>query len=101
MYVTVVNFQLKGMSHQEFMKDCEKIAPVFADIPGLITKVWLSDPAKNTYGGVYTWADKSSFDGFTRTQLAKDIMGHPNFAAMTVKDFGVLEAPTRVTRGLR
>ena len=35
---------------------------VLADLPGLISKHWLVDKESNTYGGVYIWADKNSFE---------------------------------------
>ena len=35
-----------------------RLAPHFAALPGLRSKVWLADAASGTYGGVYTWADR-------------------------------------------
>lgn len=100
MHVAVVNFRLKNMTHDQFTAACDELAPTFAAIPGLIDKVWLSDPATNNYGGVYTWADREAFETFTRSDLAKVVVANQNFTDVTIREFAVLEKPTRVTRGL-
>jgi hypothetical protein len=38
-------------------------------------------------------------EDYTRTDLYKGILANPHFDKVTVKDFAVLEDPTRVTRG--
>ena len=81
MHILVVNFQVKGIDDEHFRKACDDLAPAFASVPGLISKVWLADTATGTYGGIYIWRD-------------------PHLANITTKDYGVLEAPTRITRGL-
>jgi quinol monooxygenase YgiN len=101
MHIAVVNFRLKNMTHEQFTAVCDELAPAYAATPGLLSKVWLSDPTGNTYGGVYTWQDVSAFQAFTRSDLAKKVMTNPNFTDLVVRDFAVLEAPTRVTRGLQ
>ena len=42
-------------------------------MPGLISKVWLANPATNTYGGVYTWRDRASMEAFARSELFQGI----------------------------
>lgn len=55
MHIQIVNFNLKGVSEADYRALCDQLAPAFAVMPGLISKVWLADAATNTYGGVYTW----------------------------------------------
>ena len=100
MHIQVVNFNLKGMSEGEYRKMCDELAPAFAGMAGLISKVWLADPATNTYGGVYTWLDRSAYEVYTRSDIFQSIGKHPNLTNITSRDFGVLEDPTKVTRGL-
>ena len=100
MHILIVNFNLEDMSHEEFTVLCGQLAPSWAEIPGLISKVWLADPQSNTYGGVYTWQDRPAMEIFMETSRFKDVAGHPNFANITATDFGVLEEPTRITHGL-
>ncbi len=100
MHIAVVNFHLKNMTHEQFTATCQELAPAYAAIPGLVSKVWLSDSTANTYGGVYTWRNRAAFQAFTQSDLAKAMMTHPNFTDVSVRDFAVLEGPTGVTRGL-
>lgn len=100
MHMLVITFQLDGMPVQEFYGLCDELAPTWAEIPGLISKVWLEDAETDTYGGIYTWQDRAAMEQFLGSDLFTAIATHPNFTNASVKDYGVIEAPTRVTRGL-
>ena len=100
MHIQVVNFNLKNMSDGEFRKLCDELAPAFANMDGLISKVWLEDKASNTYGGVYTWRDRSAMEAYITSDFFKGVASSPNLANITSRDFGVLEGPTGVTHGL-
>ncbi len=100
MHIQVVNFNLKNMSDGEFRKLCDELAPAFANMDGLISKVWLADKATNTYGGVYTWSDRSAYEAYTRSDIFKSVGANPNFTNITSRDFGILEGPTKVCHGL-
>jgi hypothetical protein len=39
-------------------------------------------------------------EAYMRTDLAAAVMSHPSLSNSTSRDFDVLDAPTRVTRGL-
>jgi putative monooxygenase ydhR len=102
MHVQVVNFNLSGMSDAQFRQACdEQFAPAFAQIPDLISKLWLADPASNTYGGVYVWRDRQAMQDYMASDLFKGVASHPNFSNLTAKDFGILEGPTRITNGFQ
>ena len=100
MHIQVVNFQLSGLSEAEFRASCDEIAPAFAEVPGLISKVWLANRSTNTYGGVYTWASREAMEEYTRSELFHAVRSNAHFAHVTSSDFDVLEDPTRVTHGL-
>ena len=100
MHIQVVNFNLKEMSEGEFVKMCDEMAPAFASIPGLVSKVWLADPIRNTYGGVYFWHDRHAMEAHTKSGLFQAMATNPHLANLNSKDFAVLEGPTQVTRGL-
>ena len=38
MHISVVNFNLEGITHDDFLNITEQAAPAFAQIPGLISK---------------------------------------------------------------
>ena len=100
MYIQIVNFNLRNITTAEFEKMCQDLAPQFASIPGLISKVWLADPASNTFGGVYTWVDRASFEAYTSSELFNAVATHPNLSNINSRGFDILEDPTRQTRGL-
>ena len=100
MHIQIVNFQLKDLSEEDYVKSCEQEASAFAELPGLISKVWLANRETNTYGGVYTWQDRQAMENYTKSELFNSMTTDPNIVDITSKDFAVLEGPTRVTRGL-
>ena len=100
MHIQIVTFQLDGISEADYRRQCEALAPVFAELPGLIAKVWLADPATNTFGGVYTWQNRGAMERYLASDLYAGMVTHPHLAGVTTRDFAVLTEPTRVTRGL-
>ena len=55
MIIQVVNFNLEGITHEQYQGAATELAPSFNEVKGLKSKVWLSDKDNNVYGGVYTW----------------------------------------------
>lgn len=99
MRIQIVNFQLKDITDADYRKACEGIAPVFAEVAGLLSKVWLADQGSNAYGGVYTWLDRTAMAAHARSDLFHAMATNPNLTNLVSRDFDVLEAPSRVTRG--
>lgn len=99
MHVLIVTFGLEGLTEAEYYRGCDRDAPAFADIPGMIAKVWIADPATNTYGGVYTFCDRESLDAYLASGLFRAIQEAPAFAGVRAETFAVLEGPTQVTHG--
>jgi quinol monooxygenase YgiN len=100
MHIQIITFQLKDLSEDDYINLCEQIAPTFAAVPGLISKVFLADRQSGTYGGVYTWRDRAAMESFAGSDLFAAVASNPNLSELTSKDFAVLEGPTAVTRGL-
>lgn len=97
MHIQIINFELNGITEEQYVGMCEQLAPDFAALPGLISKVWLR--GDGTYGGVYTWADRAAMEDFTRTELFGAVVSHPQLSDVRSTDFAVLDGPTSVTRG--
>lgn len=100
MEIVIINFSLKGMTEYEYEKMCDEVAPAFAAVPGLASKVWLADRTTGVYGGVYTFENGASVDAFMGSELFAQVGAIPGLAGISVRRFGVLSAPTAVTRGL-
>jgi heme-degrading monooxygenase HmoA len=100
MNIQIVNFALKDLSDADYRRACEASAPAFAEVPGLLSKVWLADERTNTYGGVYTWVDRAAMEAYFRSDLFRAIAADPAFTDITSRDFDIIEGPTRVTSGM-
>ena len=99
MHVQVVNFNLEGISRAEYETVCNELAEAFAALPGLVSKHWLADEKNNTYGGVYIWKTREAYDTFVNSELFAGVGANPALVNISSKDFDVIEAPSRVTRG--
>jgi hypothetical protein len=97
--ILIVNFNLDGLSEDEFGRSCDELAPAFAAVPGLASKVWLADRAEGIFGGVYTFESEEALDEYLHSDLFAGVGATPGLVNVSVHRFGVLDGPTRVTRG--
>ena len=100
MHIQVINFNLEGISRAQYETVCDELAGAFAEFPGLISKHWLADEENNTYGGVYIWETRDAYEAFLKSELFAGVGTNPSLVNIVSKDFDVIEAPPRVTRGL-
>ena len=100
MHIQVVTFHLNDLPEAAYREACEQIAPAIADVPGLISKVFLANADTNTYGGVYSWRDRTAMESFLESEIFKGLAANPNLAGVKSRDFGVFEATTEITRGV-
>jgi hypothetical protein len=98
--ILIVTFSLNGISDAAFRDQSDEIAPAFAAVPGLVSKVWLADPENGVYGGVYTFRDTLATDAYLGSDLMAQVAANPAFVDVNARRFAVLSAPTVVTRGL-
>src|SRR5690348_5395378 len=99
MHIQVVNFSLKDMTDAQYRAMANEVAPAFATVPGLLSKLWLADAGKNTYGGVYIWQDAAAMRAHLASDLGKGVTGNKNFANLTSRDFEMLSTPTASSGG--
>jgi len=97
MVVLIVQFQLAGISPEEYEAHAEQVAPAIAGMPGLIAKAWIADPAENTYGGVYIWTDRAAAEAYVDGELLQATRRSPALAGFRTSIFETLAAPTAVT----
>ena len=100
MELLIINFNLKGITETDYATVCDQIAPAFAVVPGLATKVWLADSRGGVYGGVYTFETSETLEAFLASDLFAQVGAMKELSGISVRRFGVLAAPTAVTRGL-
>ncbi len=98
MVIQVVNFNLEGIDHDQYLGAAIEVAPAFKELDGLRSKVWLSDKDNNTYGGVYTWDNRESMENYLNSEFYDQVLGsNPNFVNITYKAYDVLDGPTSIT----
>ncbi len=95
MYVQVVTYGL-GMSESDYLDIANEVAPRFANLPGLLTKVWLDDPDLGRYGALYLWEDRESMERFLRSDLFEGT--NPEFVEVESEGFSILENLTAQTQ---
>jgi len=102
MHAQLITYQLKDISQADYLKQMvEPDAPVLAKVPGLVSKVWLTDEAKNTFGGFYLWGNKNAMENFMNSDLVKAVVSRPFVINVSSVDFEVNESASSITRGLR
>ena len=100
MELLIINFGLSGIAESDYRGVCDELAPAFAAVPGLASKVWLADSVSGVYGGVYTFENAAALDAFLASELFAGVGAMPTLCNISVRRFGVLADPTAVTRGL-
>ncbi len=100
MELLIINFNLNGITEADYAAVCDQIAPAFAAVPGLVTKVWLADSTAGVYGGIYTFDSGGALEAFLASDLFAQVGAMKELRGISVRRFGVLAAPTAVTRGL-
>ena len=102
MQAQLITYRLSDISQAEYLKQMvEPDAPVVANVPGLISKVWLSDEAKNAFGGFYLWESKTAMEDFMHSQLVKAVVSRPFVRDVSSVDFEVNQDASLITRGLK
>jgi putative monooxygenase ydhR len=102
MQAQIITYHLADISQADYLKQMvEPDAPVLAKVPGLISKIWLADEAKNTFGGFYLWEDKPAMEAFMRSDLVKAVVSRPFVKDVSSVDFEVNQNASAITRGLK
>ncbi len=74
-------------------------AQPIADTPGLRWKIWLMNEADSAAGGIYLFDDEASARAFLDGPIAGSLKTNPVISSVSVKQFGVSEEHTAITRG--
>ena len=102
MHAQLITYQLSNISQAEYLKQMvEPDAPILANVKGLISKVWLTDEEKNTFGGFYLWENKTAMEDFMHSDLVKAVVSRPFVKNVASVDFEVNQKASIITRGLK
>ena len=102
MHAQIITYQLQDISHAEYLKQMvEPDAPILAQVKGLISKVWLTDEEKNTFGGFYLWESKTAMENFMHSDLVKAVVSRPYVKNVSSADWQVNQSASSITRGVK
>ena len=102
MHAQLITYRLTDISRADYLAQMvEPDAPVLAKVPGLISKIWLADEEKNTFGGFYLWENKTAMQDFMHSDLVKAVVSRSFVKDVSSVDFDVNLNASRITRGLR
>ena len=102
MQAQIITYQLKDISQEEYLKQMvEPDAPILANVNGLISKVWLVDEEKNTFGGFYLWETKAAMEAFMHSDLVAAVVSRPFLKNVSSVDYTVNETASKITRGIK
>ena len=93
-----LNFNF-SVTKEEYEQAVSPLADKFANVPGLKWKVWILNVEKSEAGGIYMFENQASLDEFLAGPLAKTVTSHPALSDFSVKQFGIMEDITKITRG--
>ena len=97
MHAQVVTFGLNGISEEQFHEAVGPDTKHFANLPGLLAKIWLRDPEMNTYGGMYIWADQEAYERYIKGEIFSAIKADHNLKNVESRDFGVFDDLSSLT----
>ena len=96
--VLQINFKFSVL-RTDYEELASSLAQSFAEVPGLVWKIWIVNEATSEAGGIYCFDGGESLDQFLASQLAADVKSHPAISDFSAKTFAVMDAVTAVTRG--
>jgi hypothetical protein len=97
MHALIVEYDLQGITPEEYEAHCERLADAFNSVPGLVSKTWIFDRRSNRAGGMYVFAGEDAADDYLDGPEFEVLVADPRFANVRVRRLDVLDAPTAVT----
>ena len=93
-----LNLEL-DISATEWKRTAALFAPQFAEVPGLLWKIWTLDEEAGVAGEIYLFRDDAALDAFLTSPLVDRLRAAPFLRDLSVRRFAVMEEVTAVTRG--
>jgi hypothetical protein len=97
MEALVVTFK-NDASQEQFTAATAEHAAVFAEVDGLLAKIWIADPESDTKGGIYLFADRTALDAYLESDVFQSILAEPSFEGTSWRCYQVLDELTARTQ---
>ena len=97
MEALVVTFKTHA-SQEQFTAATAEHTPVFAELDGLLAKIWIADPETSSYGGIYLFGDRTALDAYLESDVFQSILAEPSFEDASWRSYRVLDELTARTQ---
>lgn len=97
MEALVVTFMTEA-TLEEFTAANEEATPLFAEVDGLLTKIWIADPETSTYGGIKLFRDSAALESYLSGEIFRSIVDDPALRDVTYRRYQVIESLTAQTQ---
>jgi hypothetical protein len=98
MHVQVITYRIAEVSDPEFNEANLEFAEMMKDVPGLLSKVWLTSDEPGVYGGVYLWRDRDSCEAFLASDLLAAVKADDSVHELVSHEYAVNEEMTKITQ---
>lgn len=93
-----INFKF-NVPRADYEQAVAPLGSAIAAVAGLRWKIWLMNEAESEAGGIMLFDDEASLKAYLDGPIAAQIVSHPALSDFSVKQFGMMEAETAITRG--
>jgi hypothetical protein len=96
--VLQINFGF-NVSPAELAEAFAPLAEPIAKVPGLRWKIWSLNEATSEFAGIYLFDDADSVQVYLEGPIIAEVSKHPALSDISVKQFGVIDEFSAITRG--
>ena len=96
--IVQVNFKL-NVPAPEFLEAAAGLGEPFAQVPGLVWKIWMLNEEAGEAGGLYLFESDAARQAFLQSELAAAVKAAPILRDFEAKVFDVIPGVTALTRG--
>jgi hypothetical protein len=93
-----INFKF-SITPEKLAEDFTPIAKPIAEVPGLRWKIWSLNAAESEFGGIYLFDDAESVQAYLKGPIIAEVSKHPALSDFSIKQFGVIDEFSAITRG--
>ena len=94
-----INFKYNNVSPAEFEETVDPMARPISEVEGLIWKIMMHNECTSEAGGIYLFESTAAIDNYLSGPIVAQIISHPALSDFSVKQFGIMEGFTAITRG--
>ena len=93
-----INFKF-NVPRADYEQAVTPLADPIAAVSGLRWKVWIMNEAESEAGGIMLFDDEASLKAYMEGPIKAQIVSHPALSDFSVKQFGVIDEFSAITRG--